>query len=371
MSGTGVRAGNWSSVDRFTGSPKEVSLARRYCAVEIHLITFIGHNLCMRYWWVNHKQTHRHEVDGGYLWSPKRKANGHRNPFYEFMREVAPGDRVFSFASASIRAIGSITSYAYEATKPTEFGPVGSNWANVGWRVDVQFTALDHVIRPARHMGRLGPLRSPRYSPLLEDGRGAQSVYLAELPKPFALALAELIGAQAQALLQSAQPVFAESLIAQQMRFAWDAQQVAEIETDRDLPETTRQAIIQARRGQGLFKQRVMAIEPHCRLTGVDRPEHLRASHCKPWRDANNQERLDGENGLLLTPNADHLFDGGFISFENNGRVLISPTIEVSLLQQMGLSSASLIKTRPFNSGQRVYLEYHRDIKFLRAQLKS
>src|SRR5208337_242282 len=46
----------------------------------------------MRYWWVNQNQTYRHEVQGGYLWSPKRNANGVRNPFYESMREVAPGD---------------------------------------------------------------------------------------------------------------------------------------------------------------------------------------------------------------------------------------------------------------------------------------
>jgi predicted restriction endonuclease len=55
------------------------------------------------------------------------------------------------------------------------------------------------------------------------------------------------------------------------------------------------------------------------------REEHLRASHCKPWRDSSNEERLDGENGLLLRPNADHLFDRGFIGFEDNGDVLVSP----------------------------------------------
>lgn len=51
----------------------------------------------MRLWWVNQNQTYRHEVQGGYLWSPKRNANGARNPFYESTREVAPGDLVFSF----------------------------------------------------------------------------------------------------------------------------------------------------------------------------------------------------------------------------------------------------------------------------------
>jgi len=48
----------------------------------------------MRYWWVNQNQTYRHEVAGSYLWSPKRNANGARNPFYESMREVAPGDLI-------------------------------------------------------------------------------------------------------------------------------------------------------------------------------------------------------------------------------------------------------------------------------------
>jgi hypothetical protein len=51
----------------------------------------------MRYWWVNQNQTYRQEIEGGYLWSPKRKTNNQRNPFYESMREVAPGDVTFSF----------------------------------------------------------------------------------------------------------------------------------------------------------------------------------------------------------------------------------------------------------------------------------
>ena len=45
----------------------------------------------MRYWWVNQNQTYRQEIDGGYLWSPKRKANQQRNPFYEFMRDGGKG----------------------------------------------------------------------------------------------------------------------------------------------------------------------------------------------------------------------------------------------------------------------------------------
>ncbi len=60
----------------------------------------------MLYWWVNQNQTYRQEIDGGYMWSPKVSKNGKLNPFYEFMREVAPGDLIFSFADTRIKAIG-------------------------------------------------------------------------------------------------------------------------------------------------------------------------------------------------------------------------------------------------------------------------
>lgn len=90
----------------------------------------------MRYWWVNQNQTYRHEVGGGYLWSPKRKANQAQNPFYDFMREVAPGDVIFSFANTRIGAVGIARSHAYEAPKPLEFGQAGAYWDTIGSRQD-------------------------------------------------------------------------------------------------------------------------------------------------------------------------------------------------------------------------------------------
>ncbi|MBK7075905.1 MAG: hypothetical protein IPH44_26790 [Myxococcales bacterium] len=71
--------------------------------------------LPLRYWWVNQKQTHRHEIAGGYLWSPKRRADGGRNQFYENMKEVAPGDRVFSYWEGHVRAMGTVSSFGYDA----------------------------------------------------------------------------------------------------------------------------------------------------------------------------------------------------------------------------------------------------------------
>jgi putative restriction endonuclease len=161
----------------------------------------------MRYWWVNQNQTYRHEVQGGYLWSPKRNANGARNPFYESMREVAPGDLILSFRDTRILAVGIAQSYCWESPKPLEFGNSGQNWENVGWRVKVHFTELANKIRPKDHIDILRPLLPERYSPLQPNGNGLQSVYLTEVPAPLAEVLMGLIGAEVEPIARSADAV--------------------------------------------------------------------------------------------------------------------------------------------------------------------
>lgn len=83
----------------------------------------------MRFWWVNQKQTHRQEIGGGYLWSPKRSARA-RNQFYENMKVVAPGDIVFCYWETAVRARGVVQSFGYDAPKPDEFGDAGRNWSD-------------------------------------------------------------------------------------------------------------------------------------------------------------------------------------------------------------------------------------------------
>jgi putative restriction endonuclease len=321
----------------------------------------------MRYWWVNQNQTYRHEVSGNYLWSPKRNANGNRNPFYDFMREAAPGDVVFSFADTLIKAIGIVASNAYEAPKPLEFGQAGAYWDTIGWRVDVRFVELRLPIRPSEHMHVLGPLLPAIYSPLQKDGRGLQGVYLTRLSEPLAGALVDLLGAEAREVVRGHRAAEERPMQPTIGLAEWEEHEMNRLRTDLDISETTRQQIVLARRGQGEFKRRVMEIERACRITGVTRIEHLRASHCKPWRDASNEERLDGENGLLLTPNADHLFDRGFIGFEDNGDVLFSPVAHRESLAKLGLDPGHARNVGRFAEGQQRYLEFHREYVLLKS----
>jgi predicted restriction endonuclease len=103
----------------------------------------------------------------------------------------------------------------------------------------------------------------------------------------------------------------------------------------------------------------------------VERQEHLRASHCKPWRDSTNSERLDGDNGLLLTPSIDHLFDRGFISFAADGRLLVSPVAHRPSLQKMGVEVVQAVNVGRFRADQTRFLEFHRDAVFLRAKVAA
>jgi predicted restriction endonuclease len=134
-------------------------------------------------------------------------------------------------------------------------------------------------------------------------------------------------------------------------------QQQESIENDLGIPETVRKQLVNARIGQGEFRLRTYAIEPRCRLTGVSNSNFLTASHIKPWKSCSNQERLDGNNGLMLAPHVDRLFDRGWISFEDNGDVLVAKEA-IPALNAWGLSETANVGE--FTEKQCVYLAYHR-----------
>jgi len=318
----------------------------------------------VRYWWVNQNQTFRQEIEGGYLWSPKRNKNGRRNPFYEFMREVAPGDVVFSFCDTRIAALGIVSGYCRESPKPEEFGTAGTNWSQIGWRVGVRWQRLTNTIRPKDHIARLRRDLASRYAPLTPEGNGLQSVYLTQVSASLASALFSLIGREASSVADVGQEISKierDSPAPERDIEEWEHRVEIAIAADSAIRETERKALVQARRGQGVFRDNVRSIEHACRVTKVERMEHLVASHVQPWRDSSNDQRLDGENGLLLTPTIDHLFDKGFISFEDSGQLIVSPVADPKSLKRMGVDSVGRVNVGAFSQGQRRYLEFHRE----------
>jgi len=325
----------------------------------------------MRYWWVNQNQTYNQEFSGGYMWSPKRNSNGARNSFYDSMREVSPGDLIFSFNNTFIPSIGVAQSNCYECPKPGEFGSTGMNWERIGWKVNVKYHALKNIIRPRDHMHIIGPMLPARYAPLQKNGRGLQGVYLTELNPALAGVIVSLVGHEAQVLAKGNQSDDVRGYMSADTSglLEWEDYLRREVESDETITETVKQTLIFSRIGQGRFKDNVKKIESRCRITNVNKIEHLRASHLKPWRDSDNDERLNGENGLLLTPTIDHLFDRGFISFEDNGDLLISPVSHKLSLEKMGVPVKTKLNVGGFTEGQKAFLDFHREDIFLQRRI--
>ncbi len=128
------------------------------------------------------------------------------------------------------------------------------------------------------------------------------------------------------------------------------------------LQETTREAVIQSRIGQGQFRTSLIEYWQGCSVTGSQQVELLRASHIKPWRDSSNAERLDMYNGLLLLPNLDACFDSGLISFDDKGKIVISSELDKSTLLQLGIDSN--LKLLRVERRHKDYLRYHRENRF-------
>ncbi|MEA3096826.1 HNH endonuclease [Caballeronia mineralivorans] len=308
----------------------------------------------MKYWWVNQNQTYKHEVSGGYLWSPKKKKDGSRNYFYDTMTQAMVGDLVMSFSDTRIKALGIVRAPAAAAPKPTVFGNAGAHWSDDGWFVEVDYQQLEKTIRPADHMDVLEALLPERYAPLQANGNGNQAVYLTELPEAMAHALGSLIGAEYASLKRNANNASFDAL---------NEKAEADVKKRTDIPETEKLQLVKARRGQGLFRARVELLEEGCRLADVVERQHLRASHIKPWCMSTDEEKLDGNNGLLLSPHVDHLFDRGFISFSSDGALLVSSHLAPNVLASWHLNTNWIVKAlRP---EQDKFMDYHRQNIFL------
>ena len=303
-----------------------------------------------KFWWVNQNQTFNEEVGGGFMWSPKQNSNGARNQFYDNMKEVQPGDVIFSFCDTKIKAIGRVTSPAETQPQP-EFRKYNEGWSTEGWFVETDFAELDNQIRPKDHIDKIRDLLPSKYSPLQQNGNGIQSVYLANVPTEMATILIQLIGSEASNKIDYLVDI--ENVL-ERPSDDLDAQIVER--TDIGAVEQIR--LLRSRRGQGVFKRNVMLHEKGCRVTNVTDIRHLRASHIRPWSLSDDQQKLSGSNGLLLSPHIDHLFDKGWISFGDKEEILVSNNLTSGLPSAWGIDLDH--KVGKFTDNQSEFLEFHR-----------
>ena len=107
---------------------------------------------------------------------------------------------------------------------------------------------------------------------------------------------------------------------------------------------TERKGLVTSRVGQGAYRKRIIhRWEYKCAVTGFKKLDILIASHIVPWCDSNDNERLDVDNGLLLSPTYDALFDRHLISFEDSGKIILSNAIDLKAYKSIGLTGTEKI----------------------------
>lgn len=122
---------------------------------------------------------------------------------------------------------------------------------------------------------------------------------------------------------------------------------------------TERKGLVTSRVGQGAYRKRIIhRWEYKCAVTGFNKLDILIASHIVPWCDSNDNERLDVDNGILLSPTYDALFDRHLISFEDSGKIILSDSIEFEAYKKIGITGKESIKN--LNHFNYSYLNQHR-----------
>jgi hypothetical protein len=309
----------------------------------------------MNYWWVNQGRTYKHEIPGGYMWSPKLDKLSRHRAAYDSMLLAEPGDCVFSYFGGSIKAVGVVMNRARSCPRP-DFEFANQYWNEDGWLVNVEFQELSDTFDPKSMLSEYLLLGPAFYGPINKQGR-VNMEYLYSIPEN----LGSLYKSACHVDLHE---IAAEGLAERDLELSDNRvdDEDSRLRTRTDIGPTEIRALSLARRGQGFFKKEVAHIEKNCRLTGITEQRHLRASHIKPWSQSNDSERLDGSNGLLLSPHVDHLFDRGYLSFKRNGVILQSPSLKPEVADKWQLDLG--MNVGEFTRRQEGFLEYHRDSIF-------
>ena len=291
----------------------------------------------MAVWWVFQNESYERSREGGYLWAPLVDKAGHKKSHWETMAEVKSGDVIISCRDRKIVATSVAKSAAYLAEQPdsrdAEF------WTGNGRRVDVAYVDLPDEV-PLDELADLFPRLQLPGGPLASTGRGKQGFLFAVHPRA------------AQELFNRLDRKFDLDVL------------IASGEAAGPAPATANIASRTVRLGQQKFRERVVAYwGGKCAITGIEINELLIASHIVPWRLANDAERLDPANGLLLEARYDRLFDAALISFDKAGSILISPKLDLDTVRQLGIDMGVNLRRYPSETAK--YLQFHRELLFM------
>ncbi|WP_288254171.1 HNH endonuclease [uncultured Hydrogenophaga sp.] len=287
------------------------------------------------YYWVNQGGTFEEERKAGLLWAPERTSTGSRLAHWDTMTELLPEDVVFNYANGAIRAYAIVNSAAVSMMRPYDVGSPYSS-AQGGRVVMCSYRTLRSPI-PLTAVTANEALRVELQSgrnPVLDRRGAVAQKYLCAI-SPIAGQLVASLGDISPPPTKSPTPA---------------------------LTPTEVSRLVDARLGQGKFRDELLIeFNGKCPVTGLAIPDLLRASHIKAWTQADNHERLDRNNGLLLAAGVDAAFDKGYIAFSDNGELIVSSRLPLFHRTALGIPTGTYTLQREFITPQRrQHLEFHR-----------
>ncbi|MGP4063462.1 HNH endonuclease [Oceanobacillus sp. M65] len=308
----------------------------------------------MNYFLVFQNKSYNEERSGEYLWAPQKNKTGQKFHHWTDMKKVKKGDIVFNSFNGELVSVVVAKEDAMEHERPSDLEGL-SLWEKEGWIVFAEYIDLESPIKYKDYMETLLELQGDKYAPFNNLGRG-NTGYLFRVSTEladFLFGVIENNNGYSKANFQIENKA--------------EEHLIKKVEEDLDsaivLDETEKELIINARIGQSFFKRKLLNIEKKCKLCGVTDERVLIASHIKPWSRSNHQERLDVNNGLLLCPNHDALFDKGLISFVNDSEILISASLEEETKLFLNINEEIKVKLK---EPQHQYMDWHRENIFKR-----
>jgi putative restriction endonuclease len=291
----------------------------------------------MNYWWVYQGKSFKRASAGGYLWAPHRTKNDRTGYYYwSNVQRVAMGDVIFAHVDKAVVAVLTPLRPAYE-TLPPDTKDVA--WAGTGWKLDVEYQMLPAPIPYAEAYAEINDLTSSTESPFAANGRPNQG-YMFHLPEAAGLRMIELVSQRSPSgILQ--------------------ALSAGTTNSDGQTGPTSALSIVAVRVGQSLFRKRLLDLwRGKCAVSGLGVLELLHASHAKPWSMSSDSERLDRFNGFLLGPSYDAAFDKGLISFDDAGKVIVSPLLQPDEAEMIGIKADAELKF--VHAAHLPFLDHHR-----------
>lgn len=297
----------------------------------------------MAFFWVNLGASYKEVAAYNFLWAPSHvvdnKGKKKINAGWEPVKEVKEGDVIFCNRGESIIYVAVAGKAAYPAKRPLT--RVFNKWNDEGFQIDVDLTILTPAVSVKGFKTILMAIHNDECSPALFTKTGCiAQQYMVRLPLGAGALILSYLGNAEVSVCEQA-----------------SLRKKGRIQQGR-----TREAVAQARVGQGQFRDDVLALWKHtCPVTGLAKPELLTASHIVPWSLSNEIEKIDPNNGFPLSPALDKLFDRGYMSFNDYGQLLIK-TSELSIqdLQCLGINPKA--KIRGLGTKQKAYLARHRQL---------